>query len=69
MGRQVHAVRPVPLLGLLERLQPAQSSERPGGLEAVGGGFGPGRLLKAMAVELGLSEPGVLTMPYRLRIS
>jgi len=35
----------------------------------VGGGFGPGRLLKAMTVELGLSEPGVLTMPYRLRIS
>jgi protease-4 len=69
LDRDKVAVRPVPLLGLLERLQPAQSSERPGGLDAVGGGFGPGRLLKAMAVELGLSEPGVLTMPYRLRIS
>jgi hypothetical protein len=59
----------VPLLGLLERLQPAQSSERPGGLGTAGGGFGPASLLRAMATELGLSEPGVLTMPYRLRIS
>jgi protease-4 len=69
LDRDKVSVRPVPLLGLLERLQPAQSSERPGGLDAVGGGFGPGVLLKTLAVELGLSEPGVLTMPFRLRIS
>jgi protease-4 len=69
LDRDKISVRPVPLLGLLERLQPAQSSEKPGGLGAPVGGFGPATLLTALATELGLPQAGVLTMPCRVRIS
>jgi len=69
VDRDKVSVRPVPLLGLLERLQPAQSSERPGGLDAAAISTDPLRLLSGLASELGLYPDGVLSMPYRLRIS
>jgi protease-4 len=69
LDRDKVSVRPVPLLGLLERLQPAQSSERPGGLDAAAIATDPLRFLSGLATELGLYPDGVLSMPYRLRIS
>ncbi len=69
LDRDKIAVRPVPLLGLLERLQPAQSSERPGGMDGMGSAMDPRTLLSSLATGLGLVPDGVLSMPYRLRIS
>jgi protease IV len=69
LDRDKVAVRPLPLLGLLERLQPAQSSEHPGGLDGFGASLDPLRLLSSLATELGLVPDGVLSMPYRVRIS
>ncbi|MBI4901711.1 MAG: signal peptide peptidase SppA [Actinobacteria bacterium] len=69
LDRDKVAVRPLPLLGLLERLQPAQSSEHPGGLNGFGAVLDPLRLLSSLATELGLVPDGVLSMPYRVRIS
>ena len=69
IDRDKVSVRPLPLLGLLERLQPAQSSERPGGLDAAAISTDPLRLLSGLASELGLYPDGVLSMPYRLRIT
>ena len=63
------AVRPVPLLGLLERLQPAQSSEHPGGLDAMAVAVDPRDVLAGLAAQLGLPRSGVLSMPYTIRIS
>ncbi len=68
LDRDKVAIRPVPLLGLLERLQPAQSSERPGGLYGLSYSADPFRLLSTLATGLGLAPDGVLSMPYRLRI-
>ena len=62
------AVRPVPLLGLLERLQPAQSSEHPGGLDAMAVAVDPRDVLAGLAAHLGLPRSGVLSMPYTIRI-
>lgn len=69
LDREKVSVRPVPLLGLLERLQPAQSSEQPGGLAAMGFSADPLKMLSGIATELGLASDGVLSMPYCLRIS
>ncbi|HET7725543.1 MAG TPA: signal peptide peptidase SppA [Propionibacteriaceae bacterium] len=68
LDRDKVAVRPVPLLGLLERLQPAQSSDRPGGLDGLSYATDPVSLLSTLAVSLGLAPDGVLSMPYRLRV-
>ncbi|MHB1009338.1 MAG: signal peptide peptidase SppA [Propionibacteriaceae bacterium] len=68
LDRDKVAIRPVPLLGLLERLQPAQSSERLGGLDGLSYSADPFRLLSTLATGLGLAPDGVLSMPYRLRI-
>jgi protease-4 len=66
--RDAVAVRPVPLLGLLERLRPAQSSEQLGGLSTGAPSRGVAGLLADISSALGV-ESGVLTMPYRMRIS
>ena len=68
VDRDAVAVKPVPLLGLLERLRPAQSSEQLGGLSAGTPSLGVAGLLADISSALGV-ESGVLTMPYRLRIS
>ncbi len=69
LDREKVAVRPVPLLGLLERLQPAQSSEHPGGLDAMTMALDPRDVLAGLAAHLGLPRSGVLSMPYTIRIS
>jgi protease-4 len=69
VGRDAVAVRPVPLLGLLERLRPAQSSEQLGGLSTGAPSRGVAGLLADISSALGVEQAGVLTMPYRLRIS
>lgn len=69
VDRDKIAVRPVPLLNLLERLQPAQSSEHPGGLDGAAVSTDPRQLLAGVAAQLGLASSGVLSMPYTVRIS
>lgn len=68
VDRDAVAVRPVPLLGLLQRLRPAQSSEQPGGITSGIPTGGVAGLLTDVSRALGVEQTGVLTMPYRLRI-
>ncbi len=68
LDRERVSVRPLPLLGLLERLQPAESSEQPGGLDAAVTDLTPEGLLAGLAARLGLAPSGVLSVPYRIRL-
>lgn len=71
LNRDRAQLRPVPLVGMLERLRPAESSEQPGGLEAATVGLDlatPEGLTRQLGRALGLEAAGVLTMPYQVTI-
>lgn len=68
VDRDAVAVKPVPLLGLIERLRPAQSSEQLGGISSGAPSRGVAGLFADLASALGVEQAGVLTMPYTPRI-
>lgn len=72
LDREKVQLKPVPLMGLLDRFQPAESSEQPGGLAGAPvdlGSMGPEAMLRRLGSVFGLEVPGVLALPYRIRIS
>ena len=70
LNRDQVQLKPVPLVGVLERLRPAESSEQPGGLSSAASLdlATPEGLARRLGHLLGLETAGVLTMPYRLQI-